>query len=101
MAYTKITLKNEENGRVKIAPLGFSWTSLFFGWLVPLLRGDMSWAAWLIFGALTAFLSNIYQAFVYNKAYIKDLIKKGFKVSETTIPIEELSKKIKIDLPSI
>ncbi|SFB84072.1 hypothetical protein SAMN02745150_01025 [Brevinema andersonii] len=40
MAITLI-LKNKRNNEIKIGILGFSWTTLFFGGFVPLIRGDL------------------------------------------------------------
>lgn len=40
MAITLI-LKNKKNNKIKIGILGFSWTTLFFGGFVPLIRGDL------------------------------------------------------------
>lgn len=37
-----VNLKNDA-GVMRKAPVGFSWTMLFFGPLVPLFRGDLKW----------------------------------------------------------
>ncbi|MGL4394703.1 MAG: hypothetical protein ACRCS8_05715 [Brevinema sp.] len=52
----QIILKNRSNHQVKFAKLGFSFTTLFFGIFVPLVRGD-----WKIFLPLFAiYLSGLY-----------------------------------------
>ena len=70
---------------------GFSWTFFFFGLFVPLIRGDLKWAAIMfvlqaIAGALTfgigSFVVSLIFAFVYNKIYIKGLMEKGYRPTE-------------------
>ena len=34
-----VMIKHASSGLVKSGKYGFSWTYLFFGWLVPLFRG--------------------------------------------------------------
>ena len=34
-------IKHASSGLVKTGKYGFSWTYLFFGWLVPLFRGEL------------------------------------------------------------
>ena len=82
----KVRLKNQ-NGLVKETKAGFSWTTLFFGFFVPLLRGDLKWAVIMlivnlvvvaVLGPVAPILWIIW-AFAYNKIYIKDLYEKGYK----------------------
>jgi len=42
----KVTLINNNNGDIKEVKLGFSWTTFFWGGLVPLIRKD--WIAAMI-----------------------------------------------------
>jgi len=80
MAYTSILFENPTTGSTKSAPVGFSWTTLFFGFFPALLRGDMKWGIiQLILAIFTAGLSGLIFMFIYNKLYIKGLIDKGFK----------------------
>lgn len=75
----KITLKNQKTGEYKITPIGYSWTNLFFGFLVPICRADWKWAIIQgVLGIITSGLSWLVIPFFYNKWYIKDLINKGF-----------------------
>ena len=77
----------EKNGLRKEVKVGFSWTVFFFGLFVPLFRGDLKWAAIMFFGTILLGFATlgiggavlgIVMSFVYNKIYIKDLIKKGW-----------------------
>lgn len=80
MAFATITFKSK-SGIVKEAPVGFSWTTLFFGFFPAMIRGDWLWAI-IIFGAamITLGLSTIIFAFIYNRIYIQGMMKQGFKV---------------------
>jgi len=80
MAFTTILFKNPNDGSMKQAPVGFSWTVFFFGFFPPLIRGDWKWAIiFLLCAVITFGLSNLVFMFIYNKLYIKDLIGSGYK----------------------
>lgn len=75
----KVKMKNEY-GAIKEAPIGFSWTTLVFGCLVPLLRGDFKWAAiTFLLAAVSGGLSWFIVPFFYNKVYLDLLVDKGYK----------------------
>ena len=70
-------------GVIKECPTGFSWTNLFFGIFVPLLRGDFKWAIIqfalnLITCCITAFIFP----FFYNKTYIKKRLEQGYYAAD-------------------
>ena len=74
----KINMKNQY-GAIKEVKVGFSWTMLFFGLFVPLLRGDWKWAIFaLLLSAITFGIGWLVLPFLYNKIYIKGLIEKGW-----------------------
>ena len=74
-----VDLKNEA-GIVRHCKVGFSWTMLFFGIFVPLVRGDVKWFFMsLIISIFTCGLGWLVLPFLYNKAYIKGLLESGYK----------------------
>ncbi len=78
-----ILMKNEQTGQIRECPEGFSWTMLFFGFFVPMMRQDYGWA-WVCFfmSLLTLGLYSIITAFFYNGSYIKRLELDGYKRME-------------------
>jgi len=87
-----IRLKHSSSGLLKKIPEGFSWTSLFFGWFVPIFRGDFKWCIlWLIITIFTAGIGQIVMAFTYNKSYLKRMLEKGYipEDDETMIKLTE------------
>ena len=73
MAFTKIIFKNPNTGAIKEAPVGFSWTVFFFGFIPALFRADWKWAAIMFLLAMFTFgLSNLVFMFIYNKLYVRD-----------------------------
>ncbi|MFJ8528613.1 HrgC protein [Bacillus sp. NPDC094106] len=74
-----IEMMNYKNKLRKEVKIGFSWTTFFFGALVPLVRGDWKWTLiFIIAGLCTSGFSGIVLAFFYNKIYIQELIEKGY-----------------------
>lgn len=83
----KVTLKQHVSGQLKTVKLGFSWTTLFFGLFVPLLRGDFKWAAiMLVLAIITCGISWLVMPFIYNKKYVQDLLSKGY------VPADDIAK---------
>ncbi|MFC3847542.1 hypothetical protein ACFOPX_03185 [Helicobacter baculiformis] len=104
----KVVLRNEA-GESKVCKVGFSWTILFFGIFVPLLRKDWKWCViFLVFVAIGVYFYTTYpdgdmagrflgripmffdliMAFVYNKIYINGLLSNGYT------PLEEADRNI-------
>lgn len=68
------------------APVGFSWTVLFFGIFVPLIRGDwIGFIVMLIANYLTGGIMTFIFPFFYNSWYTTLLEQQGFKEVESTI----------------
>ena len=83
MNIKEIEFTNEYTGQYKTAPVGFSWTTLFFGCFPAMFRSDWKWAA-IQFGLalVTAGISWLVMPFIYNKMHIKDLLNKGFVTTD-------------------
>lgn len=78
----KVLVKNQM-GMMKSVKVGFSWTTFFFGILVPLFRGDGKWfIIMLIANVMTVGLANFVFIFKYNEWYLNDLREKGYKIVE-------------------
>lgn len=83
----KVTLRHFQSGHEIRTKKGFSWTTFFFGFFVPLLRGDIKWffimlITNLIVAAITygvgLIVTWVVFAAIYNKQYINDCGKKGY-----------------------
>ena len=96
MAYTKLILKHPVTHEIKEAPVGFSWTTMFFGAFVPAFRGDWGEVIYMIIlGHLSLGLTGFVYMFYYNRFYIDKLVRrKGFKLqSVEKVTTEEIINK--------
>ncbi len=74
---------------VKTGLVGFSWTTFFFGFFVPLLRGDFKWTVILLICCVLSFgLANLVFCFFYNKIYTSNLLEAGY------VPADDFSREI-------
>lgn len=70
---------------IKKAPVGFSWTTLFFGGIPALLRQDWIWGIGLVIASMFTWgIAAIVGAFIYNKVYIKSLVNKGYTIQPSS-----------------
>lgn len=91
-----VTLQHKSTKKMKIAPVGFSWTTFFFGFLVPFFRGDIKNAVILFllgFGSIGAFF--------YNRWYIRGLVKSGYRAKSSIGDIEYIETMLGFELPRI
>ncbi|WDF81740.1 DUF2628 domain-containing protein [Lacticaseibacillus pabuli] len=88
-----VTLTNRATAAVVTTKVGFSWTTLFFGFFPALFRSDYKWALIIIaielltgtftFGGGTFFTCLVF-SFLYNRLYINDLLAKGYEPANET-----------------
>ena len=80
---TCVMIQNPTNGLTRMGYFGFSWTYLFFGWFVPLIRGELGVAALhFFFTLITCGLWQIVFAFLYNKQYMRRMLEKGYVLKD-------------------
>ncbi len=81
---TKVIIQHPANGLTKNGYFGFSWTYLFFGWFVPLFRGELGIAVLhLVITALTFGFWQVILAFLYNKQYMTRMLEKGYVLKDS------------------
>lgn len=94
MAFDRLILNNPHDGKIRKAPIGFSWTTFFFGLWPAVFRGSWKYAI-LMF--LTFFptlgISAFVWPFIFNRLYLNSLLEDGYrlKLSEKGTPIERIS----------
>ena len=95
MAFTSVTMSN--GVELKKVPLGFSWTTLFFGGWPAIFRQDWLWGVLLILACLFTYgIAGVVCAFFYNKSYAKRLFEKGYRIS--VIPMDVTEEQIRVYL---
>lgn len=90
---TAVMIRHPQSGMVKKGYFGFSWTYLFFGWWVPLFRGEVGIAAIHFFFTIFTFLIwQVVMAFLYNKQYMtRMLVDKGFVLADSE-PVNTMAR---------
>jgi len=80
----KILLRHMKSGLTKNGYVGFCWTYLIFGWIVPVVRGEI-WIGVLhmILTTISLGLFQIIMPFLYNKHYTSRLITSGWALADS------------------
>jgi hypothetical protein len=80
---TKVVIQHPTSGLTKNGYFGFSWTYFFFGWFVPLIRGELGVAALhLLFSIFTFGIWQMIVSFLYNKQYMTRMLEKGYVLKD-------------------
>jgi|TARA_Y100000816_G_C25601877_1_gene322521 hypothetical protein len=80
----KIVFKHKDSGINKNGFVGYCWTYFFFGFFVPIFRGEISIGIFhLIFSLLTFGLFQLVMPFLYNKQYSTRLLTNGWELNDT------------------
>ncbi len=94
---TKVIIQHPVNGLTKNGYFGFSWTYLFFGWFVPLFRGELGVAALhLLFTMFTFGFWQLIVCFIYNKQYMTRMLEKGYILKDSESVMQQARMKLGI-----
>ena len=78
-----ILVKHEQSGLVKKGYIGYAWTYQLFGWLVPIIRGEIGIGVLhLVLTVVTFGIFQIVMPFLYNKQYMTRLLTTGWQLSD-------------------
>jgi len=101
MAYATVHFHHPQSGRLKTAPVGFSWTTFFFGGIPALLRGHWVAAVVMFLACFVTWgLASVVFAFFYNKWFVNHLVSEGFKVTGASHDLAMLGHRLGRTLPS-
>lgn len=77
-------MRHPTTGAARKGFVGFSWTTLFFGFFPPLFRGQLLVAlAVAALAIMTGWLSTVAWAFFYNNWFTRQLLQDGYEFSDT------------------
>ena len=91
----QVALIHPQSGLMKSGYYGFNWTFLFFGWFVPLFRGELFIS--LLHFVITIVTLGFWQliiAFLYNKQYMTRMLEKGYVLNDTEEVNEAARRKL-------
>ena len=78
----RVTVRHAQSNMLKSGYFGFCWTYFFFGWLVPVFRGEIGIG--VLHLILTVVTFGIFQAvmpFLYNKQYMTRMLTNGWELA--------------------
>ena len=80
----KIKVKHNESGILKNCFVGYSWTYFFFGFFVPIFRGEiLIGVLHLIFSLVTFGLFQLIMPFLYNKQHSTRMLNESWSLNDS------------------
>lgn len=79
----RVMLRHPQSGLMKKGYVGWSWTYFFFGWFVPIIRGEIGIG--LLHLVLTAVTFGLFQwimSLIYNKQFMTRLLLAGWELDK-------------------
>lgn len=82
---TKIALQHEQSKIVKNGYVGYSLTYLVFGWIVPIIRGEILIGVLHLVITFASFgLFQLVMPYLYNKQYTTRMLSNGWILADTS-----------------
>jgi hypothetical protein len=102
LASASVFLKNPHTGQLREAPVGFSWTVLFFGPFPALFRQDWFGFLIILLCALVTFgLSGLVFMFIYNGMYLRSLIRNGYAATGSSSDLDLIQQRLGMQIPRL
>ena len=80
----KVKVKHRVSGVEKYCFTGYSWTYFFFGFFVPIFRGEIGIGVLHLLLSLVTFgIFQLIMPFLYNKQYSTRLLTNGWKLNDS------------------
>lgn len=93
----KVKVKHRVSGVEKYCFTGYSWTYFFFGFFIPIFRGEIAIGIFhLIFTMLTFGIFQLIMPFLYNKQSSIRLLTSGWELNDTEDKMSFAKSKIGI-----
>ena len=79
----KVNVTHSDSGVTKPGFVGYCWTYFFFGFFVPIFRGEIGIGLLhLVFSIITFGIFQLVMPFLYNKQYTTRLLLSGWSLSD-------------------
>lgn len=92
-----VNLKHSNSGVNKSGFTGYCWTYFFFGFFVPIFRGEiLIGVLHIIFSVVTLGLFQLIIPFLYNKQFTTRMLTNGWELNDTEINNQRARLKIGI-----
>ena len=93
----KVRIIHSVSGIAKNGYIGYSWTYLFFGWFVPVVRGELGVGVLHLVITLVSFgLSQLIFPFLYNRQYMNRMLTSGWVLDIADPNYETARQKLNI-----
>lgn len=91
----RVMMLNKKTGVLKKGYFGFSWTYLFFGFWVPLIRGEIFISLiHMIFTIMSLGIWQIIMAFLYNRQFMIRILEKGYDFYDNETIVKRAQQKL-------
>jgi hypothetical protein len=92
-----VLIKHQQSGLVRKGYVGYCWTYFFFGWLVPIFRGEIGVGVLhLLLTSVSLGFFQLVMPFLYNKQFMTRQLTSGWQLSDDETVMAEARLKLGI-----